>query len=335
MSGLVLNLQFTFTTMMFTRYFIPLFLTATTVLMDFNRVDAARQTRAILAREVGRIAKRTVVRIESSTGEFGSGTIVGRKERGKNNIYTILTVAHVVKNLNSSYRIIAPIPLDSATERKRVAINLIDPKRNIKIIPNIDLAIVSFESKHTFAIGTLGNSEYADEGSPVYVAGFPKPGRAIKRIALQFTGGMVSSRLDDSVNGAEDRNDGYDLAYTNITRAGMSGGPVLDAAGRIVGVHGRGDRNDLSPSSEMSNREIPSEKTGFNLGIPMQNFLKIQPKISTSVGARIDQSPINYQLADRSFTIGTKSKKFNQKFRTRSDSPPLFDVTKINEISED
>jgi serine protease Do len=321
--------------MIFKHYFIPLFLTATTVLISFDRVDAAREARAILAREVGSITKRTVVRIESSTGEFGSGTIVGRKERGNKNIYTILTAAHVVKDLNANYQIVTPIPLDSSTTRKRISIDLVEPKQNIKIISNVDLAIVSFESNYTFAIGTIGNSEYADEGSPVYVAGFPKPSRGIKRIALQFTGGMVSSRLDDSDNNAKERNNGYDLAYTNITRAGMSGGPVLDAAGRIVGVHGQGDRNDRSPSQETSDGATGDEKTGFNLGIPMQTFLKIQPQISKLVGARIDRSPIDYQLADRSYTIGTKNRKFNRKFRIRSDSPPLFDVTKINEVSED
>ncbi len=238
---------------MFKLYFIPLFLTATTVLISVDRVDAAREARAILAREVGSIAKRTVVRIESSTGEFGSGTIVGRKEKGDKNIYTILTAAHVVKNINAKYKIVTPIPLDPSIAHKRISIDLIEPKQNIKIISNVDLAIVSFESPYTFAIGTIGNSEYADEGSPVYVAGFPKPGRAIKRIALQFTGGMVSSRLDDSENNPRELSNGYDLAYTNITRAGMSGGPVLDAAGRIVGVHGqRGRRTPAMPRRHRS-----------------------------------------------------------------------------------
>ncbi|WP_309733797.1 hypothetical protein [Chamaesiphon sp. OTE_75_metabat_556] len=33
----------------------------------------------------------------------------------------------------------------------------------IKIIPNVDLAEISFESSDIFSIGTLGNSEYADD----------------------------------------------------------------------------------------------------------------------------------------------------------------------------
>jgi serine protease Do len=249
-----------------------------------------------------------------------------------------LTAAHVVRSTNVGYRIFTPIPLNNSGQRKRIIIN-IDTARNIKIIPNVDLAEISFESSYTFAIGTLGNSEYVDEGSPVYVAGFPKPGQAIKRIALQFTGGMISSRLDDSDLNPKEMNNGYDLAYTNITRAGMSGGPVFDAAGRVVAIHGQGDRNDLVPtqSSREGTGEIVTneEKTGFNLGIPIQTLLKFRPRIRSVIGAMIDKSPVNYQLIDRSFTIGTKNKKFTRKFRNRSDSPPLFDVTKVREETYD
>jgi serine protease Do len=320
--------------MSFKRYFIPLFLAVTIVLISFDRVDAAREARAILARDVGAIAKKTVVRIESTDGAFGSGVIIGRSERGTKNIYTVLTAAHVVKIPSNNYKIVTPVPLNSPIGRKRVTINL-DAQRNIKVIPNIDLAVISFESSYTFAIGTIGNSEYADEGSPVYVAGFPKPGKAITRIAFQFTGGMISSRLDESDSNPQERNNGYDLAYTNITRVGMSGGPVFDAAGRIVAIHGQGDRNNQTPGEETSSGTITDEKTGFNLGIPIQNFLKFQPQASTIVGARVDKSPLNYQLSDRTFTIGTKNKKFTRKFPIRSEDPPLFDVTKVNEQSYD
>jgi serine protease Do len=320
--------------MIFNRYLIPICLIVATVPIAPHQAEAAREARAILAREVGSIAKRTVVRIESADGDFGSGVIIGRAERGNKNIYTILTAAHVVRTPKTSYKIVTPVPLNNVGERKRITINL-DPQRNIKIIPNVDLAEITFESPYTFAIGTLGNSEYADEGSPVYVAGFPKPGKAIKRIALQFTGGMVSSRLDESDNSSKDRNNGYDLSYTNITRVGMSGGPVFDAAGRIVAIHGQGDRNNQAPGEETSSGFASDEKTGFNLGIPIQTFLKLQPQASTIVGARIDKSPVNYQLTDRSFTVGTNNKKFAQKVRIRADAPPILDVTKVNEQTYD
>ncbi|MEY3222365.1 MAG: hypothetical protein RLZZ203_1221, partial [Cyanobacteriota bacterium] len=32
---------------------------------------------------------------------------------------------------------------------------------------------------------------------------------------------------------------GYELVYSSITFGGMSGGPVLDSQGRVIGIHGR------------------------------------------------------------------------------------------------
>jgi serine protease Do len=321
----------------FNRYLIPIFLVATAAIVVPLQVNAARQeARAILAREVGAIAKKTVVRIESSDGSFGSGVIIGRTESGINNVYTVLTAGHVFKCGDCQYKIVTPVPIDNTSVKKRLKIDL-DMRNNFQKMPDVDLATISFESNSTFTIGTIGNSEYADEGSPVYVAGFPKPGQAIKRIALQFTGGMISSRIEEGDIDAKTRNNGYDIAYTNITRAGMSGGPVFDAAGRIIAIHGQGDRNSqIAEAGEKEvNTMVEDEKTGFNLGIPMQTYLKLQPQAVAVVGAKFDDSPLNYQVLDRSVTIGTPNRKFIQKVRTRGSASPLFDVTKVSEQTDD
>jgi serine protease Do len=46
----------------------------------------------------------------------------------------------------------------------------------------------------------------------------------------------------------------------------MSGGPVFDAAGRVIGIHGRA----------AGNQEIG--KTGINLGIPIHLFIRQAPQ---------------------------------------------------------
>ncbi len=316
------------------RYLIPIFFTISTIVFTSPSVHSLRMAKAILPTQVGQIAKKTTVRIESSIGDFGSGVIIGRKQQGNRNIYTVLTAAHVVNASDRSYKIISPIPLDSGTEKKRITIDL-DSAKDIKILPEVDLAVVSFESKNIFTIGTMGNSEYAEEGSPIYVAGFPLPGKASSRIALQFTGGMVSSRSDDSEIQATDRrsndnNSGYDVTYTCVTRAGMSGGPVFDAAGRIIAIHGRGDRDNQNADGNENTDAVSGEKTGFNLGIPIQTYLKLQNQASQKLGARLDLAPLNYELSDNSATIGTRSQKFNQRVRTRTNAPPILDITKVN-----
>jgi serine protease Do len=320
---------------MYSRYLIPVFLTVSMLVFTPPPVYSVRIVRSILPTQVGQIAKKTAVRIESSIGDFGSGVIIGRKQQGDRNIYTVLTAAHVVNSSDRSYQIISPIPLETNAEKKRTTIE-INSSKDIKILSKVDLAVITFESKHIFTVGTIGNSEYAEEGSPIYVAGFPLPGKAISRVTLQFTGGMVSSRLDQSDPQSTDArspdsNQGYDVAYTCVTRSGMSGGPVFDAAGRIIAIHGRGDRDNQSSDRDENTNPVDGEKTGFNLGIPIQTFLKLQTKTSQQMGGRLDLDPLNYELSDNSATIGTKSKKFNRKVRTRTNAPPILDVTKINE----
>jgi serine protease Do len=318
------------------RYFIPTLITISTVIFAPPAAYSVRTARSILPIQVGQIAKKTVVRIESSIGDFGSGVIIGRKQQGDRNIYTVLTAAHVVNASDRSYKIISPVPLNSGAGKQRIKIN-VDATKDIKILPKVDLAVVSFESKNIFTVGTIGNSEYAEEGSPIYVAGFPLPGKAISKVTLQFTGGMVSSRADESDPQPTDRqnkdsNKGYDVTYTCVTRSGMSGGPVFDAAGRIIAIHGRGDRdNQTADGAENTAPSDGGEKTGFNLGIPIQTFLKLQTKTSQQMGGILDLSPLNYELTDNSATIGTKNQKFNRRVRTRASAPPILDITKISE----
>jgi serine protease Do len=314
---------------MLNRYLMPCFLVATSTMVATSQVAAAPEVRAISSKQVGAIAKKTVIRIESSSGGFGSGVIIGRSERGSKNIYTVLTAAHVVSNTNASYQVISPLPINASAERKRANIKI--DSKSITILPKVDLALVSFTSSDTYSVSTIGNSNDADEGSPVYVAGFPKPGKAITRFALQFTGGMVSSRLDEEGENNNRNQNGYEMAYTNVTRAGMSGGPVFDAAGRVIAIHGRGDRNSQNPDEAAPGETPTSEKTGFNLGIPIQTFLTLRPKATQNFGAKLNLAPLNYQLSDNSVQIGTNNKKFVRKLRTRSADVPIVDVTKVNE----
>jgi serine protease Do len=321
---------------MFNRYLIPCCLlatTATTVLISDLVLTSpvfAAEIRAVSAKQVGIIAKKTVVRIESSEGGFGSGVIIGRSEKGNKNVYTVLTAAHVVSKAEANYQLVSPVPLNSTAIKKRVKLPL-NIKTSVIILPGVDLALITFSSVDTFAVGTIGNSGDADEGSPVYVAGFPQPGKAITRFALQFTGGMISSRLDGDEDPDNKGGNGYDMAYTNVTRAGMSGGPVFDAAGRIVAIHGQGDRENQNPDEAAAGIVSSSQKTGFNLGIPIQTFLNLRPQARKSFGAKLDLSILNYQVADNSVLIGTRNQKFVKKLRTRSASIPITDVTKINE----
>lgn len=108
----------------------------------------------------------------------------------------------------------------------------------------------------------MGESERAVVGSTIYVAGYPLPISGFER-KLEFTAGIVSSGLDRASSG-------YGLRYQAVTRRGMSGGPVFDADGRVVGLHGQGDT--VGTIMSQWNGQMEEIKTGLNTAIPIDAF---------------------------------------------------------------
>ncbi|MCT7986428.1 trypsin-like peptidase domain-containing protein [Laspinema sp. A4] len=179
----------------------------------------------------------------------GSGVLIGKQ----GNTYTVLTANHVVASPDE-YQIVTADgiqhPLNYTTVRR---------------LPNLDLALVQFSSSESYAIAQMGDSDIAQPGTSVYIAGWPHPGIAITERSFQMTPGQISGR---SQSGTES---GYELVYTNITRSGMSGGPVLDTFGRLIGIHGRAEGQAIYNPDTGDTVDI---KSGFNLGIPLDTFIE-------------------------------------------------------------
>lgn len=223
-------------------------------------VAISSPTFALSATEVNQIAKDITVQIDSQTP--GSGVLI--KQDG--NIYTVLTAAHVVDTADN-YEVIAQDGI-------RYPVN---PSRLWKL-PRVDLAILQFSSDRTYKIAKLGNSQKMPEGATSYVAGFPARTAAITDTVYNFTAGKITASANRSLK------DGYALVYSNNTLPGMSGGPVLDAEGHLLGIHGRADTTD-----RVQNQSINPDifiKTGFNLGIPIDTFLSLVPKTGVNLGFR-------------------------------------------------
>jgi tetratricopeptide (TPR) repeat protein len=212
--------------------------------------------------EVGKIAKSVTVSIDSENS-VGSGVVI--KKEGST--YTVLTAAHVVRDRQAQFKITTPdgknYPL-IATQ--------------IKATTDADLAIVKFQSPANYPIAKLGNVETASEGAIVYVAGFPLATAAISTSIYNFTEGKVTANASRPLAG------GYSLVYSNNTLPGMSGGPVFNDAGETIAIHGKGDVQESNKTSEINdNIRI---KTGFNLGIPTNTFMRLAGKLGVDFGGK-------------------------------------------------
>jgi tetratricopeptide (TPR) repeat protein len=141
---------------------------------------------------------------------------------------------------------------------------------------DVDLAIVRFRSADSYRLAELGDSNKLVGGMDIYVAGFPAPTRVITEPVFVFRRGQVVA------NSKRAFKDGYALLYDNSTLPGMSGGPILDEAGKVVAIHGKGDREQET-----------DVKTGYNAGIPIARFADIASGLGVGTRvARTVQSPI-------------------------------------------
>ena len=132
-------------------------------------------------------------------------------------------------------------------------------------LSGLDLAVVRFTSKKTYQLARFGNSDALQQGMTVHVAGWANTIPGIQGPSYQFFSGQLTSRLLNPVSG-------YGLSYDNKALPGMSGGPVLDENGLVVGINGQ-----AAPESQTG--------TVLRLGIPINLFVATQKNSRSSIAS--------------------------------------------------
>jgi S1-C subfamily serine protease len=166
------------------------------------------------------IAKTITVRIDGAN--TGSGVILEHQA----DRYVVLSNWHVVSTGNQP---ISP---------KSLTIQTVDGQKHpistkkIVRVGKLDLAILEFQSRHRYQTASIGNSDRLSEGASLYVAGWADPSPQFSTRTYQLLIGNLSGRI-------EKPQDGYALVYTVNALPGMSGGPILDSRGNLVGINGR------------------------------------------------------------------------------------------------
>lgn len=187
---------------------------------------------AVEVETIARSAAEMTVRIDGR--ETGSGAIVDRA----GNTYTVLTNWHVVDS-QGSYTVRTP----DGEQHPVIADTIV-------YLPNVDLAMVQFESDRAYPIATKAE---AISGSEIYLAGWTDPFPGVPERSYLF----LSATLESPLTPPEQ---GYEIWHDNPATPGTSGGPILDNRGHLVGINGRA----------IVHRG--SEKA-FGLGIPLETFL--------------------------------------------------------------
>ncbi|PNK16346.1 S1 family peptidase, partial [Cylindrospermopsis raciborskii] len=190
-------------------------------------------TLALRPKEIADIATQVTIRITGISN--GSGVIISRN----GNTYTVLTNSHVFENHpNGKFEIITP-------DGRKHQLN------NLRRIANLDLATLEFNSIQAYRVVEPGDSSRITRGEDIYVSGFPA------NQDLNFSSDRITRIITKARPG------GYALVYRIGAFPGMSGGPILDSDGKLVGIHGETQSVSLGPG-----RSTPEE-----YGIPLQTFL--------------------------------------------------------------
>jgi S1-C subfamily serine protease len=166
------------------------------------------------------IAKTITVKIDGAN--TGSGVIM--EHQGDR--YLVLTNWHVVSRDNLPLAAKA-LTIHTADGRKQQ----ISTKKIVRV-GKLDLAVLEFHSRYRYATAVIGNSDRAIEGDTLYVSGWADPSPELSTRTYQFLVGHLSGRIDQPQAG-------YALIYTVNALPGMSGGPVLDHRGNLIGINGR------------------------------------------------------------------------------------------------
>lgn len=246
-------------------------------------VIAIAQSAAIAKspQEIAQLANAVTVQVNPSANDprmkSGSGFIIAKH----GNIYTVLTCNHVLKD--------QPATIRTYDGKSYPIIN----GQSLSTSNNaVDLALLTFTSSTEYAVAKLGDSDQAAVGAQIFVFGYPvnSLGSIVGEARnFEFSPGYVTSR-PSGVSG------GYTMRYSAVTQGGMSGGPVFDIDGRIVGVHGLAESDaarvvdeEGGQVSALSLGFIVTTKTGFNSAIPINTFLALQ-KPDKSSGLSVDKS---------------------------------------------
>jgi len=246
-----------------------------------------QQATQLSIKQLNQLTQSITVKVRS--GEvLGSGILIYKQ----GSIYQVLTNAHVLRSADPPYQIQTPE-------------GQIYPAKRLETINfhGNDLSLLQFSSPdNEYAVAKLGNASPLKVGDEVFAAGFAFPvedsqltpsspilpnqkqeRNIISPVAQEelssfvFTVGKFSIMLDKALEG------GYRIGYTNEVEQGMSGGPLVNRRGELVGINGLHanplwDAPDLYQDGSMPSPSLQKKIAQLSWAVPIETFVQLAPR---------------------------------------------------------
>jgi tetratricopeptide (TPR) repeat protein len=245
--------------------------------------------------EIEAIARSTSIEIQViGTERVGSGVIIHRT----GDLYTLITNRHVACGSRSCRLPAQQIYQLGTSDGQRYRV----PVASVKLMGgDLDLAIVQFRSNRSYPVAQVAEPGSLKVDDAVYTAGFPRGQGWL------FGAGEAQAVVNKRLVGD---GGGYTVVYDAETLPGMSGGGAFDRDGRLVAVHGYGDRfTENTQAEEVSSDRARSEvnsKIGYNRGIPVRWVVQGLGELGILVGNR---QPLN-QIRVGNPTVASTADEF-------------------------
>ncbi|WP_107805931.1 S1 family peptidase [Nodularia spumigena] len=214
---------------------------------------------------------------------LGSGILVNRQHSTDESTYRVITNNHVLQAGEAPYFIETP---DGKIHTATSVVAKTQLQGN-------DLALLQFDAGNLdYDVAQLGKK--TSVGDSVIAGGFPLNNSARKSsdgAEFVIKRGQIEWVLDKALEG------GYRIGYTNDVEKGMSGGPVLNCAGGLVGMNGLhahpnwGDPYIFQDGSYPTNAER-AKMSEYSWAIPMETAIQLFHF------EKLTQNPINPHKSD-------------------------------------